>query len=463
MKKVFLNQNLDQVFRQASEEIIEIKSALMGLCTDIDRYFRITFNVDLNEKISQQEFDKILFCFPILRSLNLEQYNRLVILFISIRAISAHLFLTKPLHLDSDLKEFIKNEIHPRYFVENDGLLTIYGCAIVLSLFAQKYMIWPFCTCFFRHEYFLDIGRSDTMSAFQIEQQKVLNVACGTGKPIVVSKSSGSKNDQLFINETLKRCLTRVFFDLEHILSATKRCCGQVPSIAALLRTSDIFDEDLISRIVELRNCWFHGCFIGDEIYSKTDYEKFTLKYAIGVLKKIIKSIENNGNRFFKVINDIYYLGQSFFNQYVLRMIEVTYKILDKRLLTEDKIESRLDNTEKAFAHFSSIDTEIYELFADLITHENLQWKVGASKFLDKIPRGFDTKELKIAKIHSYSGFQIGDYKTSRMDIVLVIVDEINEQYENLINGKTIHSLKYDGVRDYSKFIKVVSINCERQ
>lgn len=461
MKKAFLNQNMDQVFRQTSEEIIEMKSALMGLCTDIERYFRIAFDVDLNEEITQQEFEKVLRCFPLLKSINLEQYNRLVLLFINIRGISAHLFLTKPLHLDNDLKEFIKKEVHPRYFIENDGLLTIYGCAIILSLFAQKYMIWSFCTCFFRHEYFFDIGRSDAMSAFQIEQQKILNGACGTGKPIVESKISDVKADQLFLNDTLKRCLTRVFFDLENTLSETKKCCGKVPSIASILKRSPAFNEDLISEIVELRNCWFHGCFIGDRIYSKTDHTKFTLKYAINILKKILKTTECDKNYFFKVINDIYYLGQGFFNHYVLRLIEVSYKILDKRLLTEDKLESRLDNAETAYAHFLEIDSEIYELFADLITYDNLRWKVGASKFLDKMPRGFDTNELKIAKIHSYSGFQIGDYKTSRMDIVLVILDGLNKNFENLINGKSIESLKYDTVKEYSKFIKVVSVKCE--
>ena len=73
------------------------------------------------------------------------------------------------------------------------------------------------------------------------------------------------------------------------------------------------------------------------------------------------------------------------------------------------------------------------------------------------------SRELRIAKIHSYSGFQIGDYKTSRMNIILAVIGGLDKEHENLINGQSVGSLEYTGEKEYSKYIKVVSVNCERK
>ena len=67
------------------------------------------------------------------------------------------------------------------------------------------------------------------------------------------------------------------------------------------------------------------------------------------------------------ILNDISYFGQNFFNYYVLRLVEVSFKILDNRLLTEDKLESRLANMDNAFERFIKVDAKAFEMFSELI------------------------------------------------------------------------------------------------
>ena len=97
-----------------------------------------------------------------------------MILFVNIRGVNAHLYLSKPIYLDDDLKYFIISNTHPSYILEDDNKITIYGAVLILMLMAQKYMVWPFCTSFFRCEFFMEIGKSEEMSNFQIAQQKNL-------------------------------------------------------------------------------------------------------------------------------------------------------------------------------------------------------------------------------------------------------------------------------------------------
>mgnify|MGYP003314955748 CR=1 FL=1 len=64
----------------------------MGLCADIDRYFLLSFQIKMNEKVDEDKFAKIYEIFPNLSGLTCEQFNRVLILFSNIRAVNAHLF-----------------------------------------------------------------------------------------------------------------------------------------------------------------------------------------------------------------------------------------------------------------------------------------------------------------------------------------------------------------------------------
>ena len=456
MRKISLNQTLDRAYSYA-DNLVELKSAMMGLCTDIERYFKVAFDVNLNEEIDDESFRRILHVFPRFGALTIEQFNRFIILFVYIRGVNAHLYLSKPIYLSADLKEFITNNTHPQYLIEDENKLTVYGSVLVLSMMAQKYMIWPFCTSFLRNDFFIEIGKCDAMSDFQVSQQKFFNNICGRGKPLTQNAEPISGVDSSYINDVLKRCLTSVFFDLEKVLVNYKGYPNKTASLSSMLERNRLFSEGLISRIVRLRNCWFHGSFIGDEVEYNNEKFEFNLEFVVKTLKEIAEEGQRHLITFSLVINDISYFAQSFFNYYVLRIVEVSYKILDNRLLTEDKVESRLDNAECAFKRINNVDTSVFEMFSELICHEEIRWNVARSKFLDKRPRKFDCSNLKIAKIHCDKGFTIGGFKTKRTDITLALVG-IKDDYKNLVNGIDLHYCEYKVVKKCSKFISIVEI-----
>ncbi len=458
MRKISLNQTLDRAYFTIDSNLVKLKSAMLGLCTDIERYFKVAFDVKLNEKIDDDAFRRILYVFPRFGSLTIEQFNRLIILFVNIRGINAHLYLSKPIFLDGDLKQFIIDNVQPSYIVEDENKITIYGAVLILVLLAQKYMMWPFCTSFFRNEFFNEIGKSEKMSNFQIGQQKIFNNFCGTGKPLTQNAEPIHGIESTYINDVLKRCLTSVFFDLEKILKSCRGCSIKTASLSGMLKDNPLFDEILITKIAKLRNCWFHGYFIGDVVEQNGERFEFTLEFAVEILKKLAEVAEKDAHQFGLITNDIHYFGQSFFNYYVLRLIEISYKILDNRLLTEDKLESRLDNMDSAFRRFEKVDSKVFEMFADLLNHNEIRWNVSAKKFLDKLPRKFNCENLKIIKLHSDNGFKIGEFKTERKYIVLADVG-VKEEFKNLVNDVDLHKMKINVEKECSKLITIVNSN----
>lgn len=448
MKNITFNQTLDSAYSIIDSNLVKLKSAMIGLCTDIERYFKVAFDINLNEEIDDDAFRRMLYVFPRFACLNIEQMNRYLLLFANIRNISAHLYLSRPIFIDEDIKQFIINNSNPNYPVEENKRITVYGSIIILVMMAQKYMIWPFCTSFLRHEFFAEIGKGNEMSQFQINQQKIYNSICGTGKPLTQNSEPVSGVDAIYINDVLKRCLTLVFFDLEKVLNNFRRCYHKSSSLSSMLRKNPLFSEELISKITKLRNCWFHGKFIGDVVQEEDNRFEFTLKFAIDILANIAEVAKKDLSTLGLIANDIHYFAQNFLNYYVLRLVEISFKILDSRLLTEDKLDARLENMNIAYQRFAMVDPSLFDMFCGLLNHETVRWNVRAAKFLDKLPRKFDSENLKIAKIHCEKGFTIGEFKTDRTDIILVLND-VDSDYKNFVNGQ-----------DFSKFNGIVERNC---
>ena len=457
MRKNSLTQTIDQAYAFADSNLVEVKSAFIGLCADIERYFKVAFDVNLNEEIEYESFIRIIDVFPRFASLTIEQFNRIVLLFINIRGINAHLYISKPVFIDEDLKEFVLNNLDVEYPIEKDKKITLYGAAVILAMLAQKYMIWPFCTSLFRSEYFKEIERGDKKSYFQIKQQKIFNEICGKGKPLTHLAERVSGCDSTYINDVLKRCLTLVFFDLEKLLLDVNSCANHSVSLAKMLLRTDLFSEELISKIIKLRNCWFHGTFIGDVVTNEGEEFEFTLEFAVEVLKELKELADKNIERLGIIATDIEYFGQNFLNFYILRLVEISYKVLDNRVALKEKFESRLDNLSVSFDRFNNIDSKLYEMFADLMDRDEIRWSVGACKFTDKHPRKFDTKNLRILKLHSENGFLIGESKIERKDIVLVDV-AINKEYKNLVNGIDLQNIKGTKIKECSRYITVEKI-----
>lgn len=264
-------------------------------------------------------------------------------------------------------------------------------------------------------------------------------------------------SESTFKNDVLKKSLTKIFFDLEKTLNNNDRCSSKAPSLSSLLRTNSLFSVEAISKIIKLRNCWYHGYFIGDVVENSGDDFVFTLKFTLEILKEITEIARKDVRKFRQISKDINNFVQSFLNYYVLRMVELSYKILDKRLLTIDKLESRLNNMDSAFKRFENVDSNFFEMLADLLSINKVRWRVARAKFLDNVTRDFYCENLKIAKLHSKNGFKIGSFQTDRKDIVLALVD-LEERFENLVNGISLKNMQCVFEKKYSKLIKLVNI-----
>lgn len=126
----------------------------------------------------------------------------------------SHLYIAKPICLDTDLKNFMLNYGNNLYPLEMNGRITMYGTVVFLSFLSQKYMIWPFCTSFFKITVFKGIGNNGCeISSFQINMQKLLEQNCGIGKPLLNDQNiyQISKSDLQYLNDVLKSSLTSIF------------------------------------------------------------------------------------------------------------------------------------------------------------------------------------------------------------------------------------------------------------
>lgn len=224
------------------------------------------------------------------------------------------------------------------------------------------------------------------------------------------------------------------------------------------LRASRNFNENIITQITKLRNCWFHGAFLGDAIEYGNEEIYFTFEFVLNTLKNILDALTKSHINCNSVIKDINLLGQALFNFYILRILECSYKILDKNLLEFDKFEERLDNSYKAFIKMTSIDKNLYSLFSNLIASNELEFVLNGYKFSDKKKRIFNATNLKIAKIHSSTGFKIGDCISQRTDIILAIVS-IKDEDRNMVNGYSLENIKYSFKDDLCRFVSIIEIN----
>ena len=105
-----------------------------------------------------------------------------------------------------------------------------------------------------------------------------------------------------------------------------------------------------------------------------------------------------------------------------------------------------------------SINQNLFTLFSNLITSNKLKFFLNGSKFLDNKSRVITTTNLKIAEIHSSSGFKIGDCISQRTDITLAIIS-IKDEDRNMVNGYSLENIKYKVKDDLCRFVSIVEIN----
>ena len=459
MLRFSLTDPVSKCYDKIDKNTIELKSGFIGLCTEIDRYFRLAFSMDLNKPIGNyhtEAFDKI---FPNLSSLTRSQLEQLRRIYCEIRNINAHLFFSKPIYITSELADKLVNIAIPKFDISYNGELTIFGMLYVLAFICQKYQMWPFLSECFKSTYFFDITKKET-SKIQTETEHYLQTFCGLGKPRSENQNTINMESQ-YINDTCKRYMTKVFFALEKSILRWSFSSHKSPSFSCLLKNNMPFsrDNELTSDLIRLRNYWFHGNAIFDTFSNENEESRISLEYVMSAFAKL-KSLLKDSESYKVVITLIEEFGERLMHFYVLRIIEVSYKILDKRLLTKDKVESRIIGANQVFARFEKVSPKYFETALKLINEESFSYSVHAPRFLGFRPRTTSGRSLRILKITSKYNLSIGNFQSNQNEVCLALVD-IDKKYLNTINGVLPHELNGIIETNYSSRIYVKRVVLE--
>lgn len=435
MSKISLNDSLCSAYSVVNDTVIGIKSSVMNVCSDIDRYFRLMFNLNVTDSLFDYEFDKVKRIFPRLSDMSIWQFNRLLEVFNNIRNVNAHLYLCKSIQIDEDIEEYLSNIVEPTYPISVNGELTTYGQAYILCFLSQKYILWPFFTSYFKCSNFGEICNlgGKGMSDFQVAEQHKIQNYCGIGKPIYPDNKKSM--DWQFMNDLFKKHMTKIVFQFEKEAINAEQPTEYSWSLLEGLKKSNMFskNKEVLHLIVFLRNCWFHGNNLNDEIIYNRTNQKFDYNFVFNSFYKI-KNCLLKTKSFKSVLKELNNFASSSINFYCLRLVEVSYKILDNRLLTEDKLDSRFDNIETAYTRFLNTDKDFYKLSCKLVEPDDLLFSISASKFLDNVPRKTKCRDLKIININSKNGFDIGGFHTDKTNITLASI-ALNKDFQNKING----------------------------
>lgn len=456
MSKTSLNLSLDSAYKYVDKNVICIKTAVINLCADIDRYFRVRLNVNISKEVKEYSFYEIKRTFPSLSKMTLEQFNRLLLLVVNIHNINAHLHLSKPVFIDEDIEEYLYNILEPDYIVSVNRKLTIYGEAYVLYFLSQKYNLFPFITAFFNIRIIKEFSSftGQEITNYQYETQHIVQQYCGLGKPVYPEITD--KFDYQFMNNMFRKHMTKVIFDLEKTCSNRTKAHSTSSCIATVLRNSYAFDndEETLDLIVFLRNSWLHGTAIDDVVDKNGEKIKFTYEFIFKSFIQIKKCLLNSFKDFDIVLKDLNEFATSYLSFYVLRLIEVSYKVLDKRLLTEDKVESRIKNLDFAYDRIQKANVKFYNLVSELIDPDDIHFKISGSKLQDSTTRFFNTQDIKVIQLSSNTGFDIGNYHTNAKQLVLVALN-IDEENMNYINGKNINEYLLTECKSFGDRIRV--------
>lgn len=454
--KKSLQDNIKETYRIINQQTISIKTVLLGFCVDIERFFKLKLNIDIHKPLLDENIPSIYQYFPSLKAMTIDQLHRLMLVLVNVRNSNAHLHTNRNVFLDDDIREYFSNIAKPQYEVSVDKKITIYGCFYILVFLSQKYQLWHVCSSLFRSNLFIEIEKK-AMINFQTSTQHYFQEFCGYGKPIYGEGANEyGKTIAQFLNELNKRYLTDLFFDLEMAIYPSKNSDHEVLSFVNILYSTNIFEKGstLPVEILKLRNLWFHGAWLFDTVMVNDQPIKFDLPFILELLLKI-KNFLLDKPEFQPVIKDLHDYGSAIYDFYCLRIIEVSYKLLDKRLLTQEKIDSRTIDSMNAYQRLLQIDEKIFIAAGELINKKEIRWLVIPNKLSDLKPRTMSTEILNVYHLHSESGFEIGGVQTNAKQIALVLVG-LQSGFENQVNGKYLSEYSIHKERMIGKRIKII-------
>ena len=457
--KLRLDMTLNKAYSRVSENVIKTKASVITACAEIERYFRVGLNYDMAEEINSTNWIRVSNSYPFLANMTMEQFNRFIGIFKDIRDLNAHLHLCYHVHIDEDIVEYLTCILPPDYLIEKNNELTLYGEAYVLFFLIQKSNLFPFLCAFFRYKSIEEMSRMNLSNRcdFLPRIQHVVQEICCESK-YIYPNSIINKNEYAYQNTLFRSFMTKFVYYLENALAYTTKTSANAFSLKQLINKSRLFRnyDDIINLIIFLRNCWLHGVALNETIDYKGETIEFTYSYIFSALIKI-KEFMSSYFEFDEVISEIRNFAQDSFDFYLLRIVELSFKILDKRLLTSEKIGKRTKIINSAYDNMCRVDSSFYEMSEELLGIKDFCFKLSASKFTDKIQRTLKTFTLKLVELHSEDGFDIGEFHTDNKRIVIATLN-LNSQHQNKINGKYLSEYQLDEKKRYSNRIIVYSV-----
>ena len=101
--KLCLEESIQKSFSKSTNSVIACKSAFIGTCTEIDRFFRVILNINIGKRITEKSFSLIVAYYPGFACFNVEQFSQLMSIFLLIRNYSAHLYATGSIRVDETM------------------------------------------------------------------------------------------------------------------------------------------------------------------------------------------------------------------------------------------------------------------------------------------------------------------------------------------------------------------------
>lgn len=452
----YFELTVKQAYSQADNATIRLKSSMIGLCSETDRIFRTFFDIDIFNKISESDFAKIKNLFPNFNLLNLEQFNRLLFTFISIRDLNAHLFFNKPIFIDEDIIEFIKKIINPQYSLNFGKEATIYGMLCVCLLFCNKNQLWSLNVDIIRPNIIKNIN-GENIAYCQKEFQLIHNSLTGNMNPLKPKNYYFLDSlDYTHFIENIKKQLTKLIFDLEKASNQSRSMSSKPPRTKELLLNFDCMktNDSLLGEIVELRNIWLHGYRLFDKVKTADKEYVFDLDYLFKVLKNIKSTF--NSKKYSPILEDIDNCGNFMIDFFALRLVELTYKIIDNRIFKSEKGLERIIKSVDAYSRMMRPEASYYKSAFELLDKEKI-WAVNKNKFEDFKFRGFQGNKLTIYEFTFKNGVSINNEHYDVSEMVLVETDlPLNVQIK--INGKYLEEYKTKKPNHYS-FVDIYEVD----
>ena len=460
MRRFFLTDPVSKCYDRIDKNTIELKSGFLGLCADIDRYFKFAFDIDLNIPVACYHSDAFLDIFPNLSNMTHSQLEQLRNLYCEIRNINAHLYLSKPIYISTEMVDYLSNIAKPQFDISSDGELTMFGMTYVLMFICQKYQTWTFLSECFKSKFFIDIPQKNLDKTLH-EYSHYFHTFCGKGKPILCYENveaNISNGELVFFNDTCKRYMTKIFFDLEKSILGWLFSSQGASSFSYLLKQNQPFatETEITNDLIRLRNCWFHGWALYDKITDERGTFTFSLDYIVSIFNKL-KTILPKNAKYSHTIKLIEQFGERLIHFYVLRIVEVSYKLLDSRLLTEDKLDERIMNVNFSVERMEQAPPQYFDKAIALMQKDEVSYDVHACRFLDSLPRTTKAQTLQIIKIASTDYITIGDYQSNKKEVCIALID-LDSEYLNKINGISPFELQGQDETYYSSGICVKNV-----